>query len=69
MKKVSDEKKFILPTTGEELEAVLGEETKKRQKLEFEMRLGKLKKTSDVVMVRRRIAQILTAMNKQKANR
>lgn len=65
MKKKNVESVIVLPTSKEELEALLGEATMKRQKVELESRLGKLKKTSDLVKIRRHIARIKTAINKQ----
>lgn len=63
MNKKKDETKFVLPTTQEELEALLTEERKKRRKLDLEKMLGKLKKMSDLVETKRKIARILTAVN------
>lgn len=65
MKKRNVESVVALPTSKEELEALLGVETTKRQKLELESRLGKLKKPSDLVKIRQKIARIKTAINKQ----
>lgn len=62
MTKKKEKTAFVLPKTQEELEAVLAEETKKRQTMDMERSLGKLKKISDLIEVKKRIARIKTAI-------
>ena len=50
----------VLPSKLDELTTLLAEEIGKRKKLELEFKLGKLKKVSDLIKSRRRIAQIKT---------
>lgn len=66
MSNKKEETKSVLPNTQEELEALLAEEAKKRQKFDLEKALGKLKKTSDLVELKRRIARISTKITEQK---
>ena len=56
MSKKKERTKFVLPNILEELEALLAEERKKLQNLNLEKMLGKLKKMSEVVETKRRIA-------------
>lgn len=64
--------KLEMPTSVAEIDSAVADEIKKRQKMELEATLGKLKKLSDLVKARRRIAQLLTkkreveGRNKQK---
>ena len=66
MAKKPKETAFVMPKTLEELEAVLAEQTKQRQKLDLEKRLGKLKKSSDLIETKRRIARIETKIREIK---
>lgn len=54
------EEKSVALMSVEEIESAVADEIKKRQKMELESKLGKLKKRSDLVTSRRRIAQLLT---------
>lgn len=59
--------KSLAEAPAPETEAALASERKKRQQLEFELKLGKLKKVADLGKTRRRIAQLMTQLNREKS--